>query len=78
MHEPEWKEKNDLERSQAVAAEARKVMQVALQTYDRGDERRRYAQRLRAMENEFESSIPVIIKQVEQVKTPHSDPCVIS
>ena len=43
-------------------------MQVALQTYDRGDERRRYAQRLRAMENEFESSIPVIVKQVEQVK----------
>ena len=65
-----------MERSQAVAAEARKVMQVALQTYDRGDEKKKVRatyrakvqQRLRAREKEFESSIPVIVKQIEQVK----------
>lgn len=61
----------DLERSKAAAAEARKTMQAALKTWEKGSERKksradyqaRVKQRLEAMEKAFESSIAAIIKQ---------------
>ena len=58
-------------------------MLVALQTYDRGDEKKKLRggyqaqvqQRLKAMEKDVETSVPVIIKQVI---APRSDACIIS
>ena len=58
-------------------------MLVVLQTYDRGDEKKKLRaayqtqvqRRLKAMEKDVESSVPVIIKQV---MAPHSDACIIS
>ena len=78
--------RNDLERSHAVAVETRKLMQIALQTYDLDDEKKKsrtpyqaqVQQRLKATEKDIESPIPIIIKQVEQVMSPRSDACIIS
>jgi len=75
----ECADKKDLERSQAAAAEARRAMQVALQTWARNDEMEKsredydaqVKQRLKVMEKAIESSIPGIIREVKQEVAPH-------
>jgi septal ring factor EnvC (AmiA/AmiB activator) len=64
-------EKKDLERSKAAAAEARKAMQVALKTWEKGNEKKKsradyqawVKQHLETMEKDLESSIAYIIEQ---------------